>query len=67
MTVVISGDSSWNVTVTDNGSGFDGESPSTGNGLANMKSRAEESGWELSWNHLKSGGTVVRISPYTTN
>lgn len=67
VTVVIFGDSSWSVTVTDNGRGLDDESPSTGNGLANMKSRAEESGWELSWNQLKSGGTVVRISPYTTN
>lgn len=59
----------WEFTLTDNGKGFDPYGPS-GNGLANMQSRALEIGANLSIESEFATGTCVRISsplPISTN
>lgn len=66
ITVDIQSNGSWLVTVNDNGSGFKPGSSSEGNGLANMRARAQESGWAISWSTGGKNGTVVKISPLTT-
>lgn len=61
--------STWKITVQDNGKGIriNLDAEETGNGLANMRRRATESGWNLS---LETGvnakGTAIRLFP-TTN
>lgn len=52
----------WNVTISDNGVGFEPEDQSQkGNGLHNMKRRAEESNWELEWKRNDDKGCTVSI------
>ena len=59
---------SWNVSVEDDGIGWQTANTSAegGNGLQNMKSRCKEAGWAVNWSPGQGGGTVVNISP-TTN
>ncbi|MFN3996386.1 ATP-binding protein [Algoriphagus sp.] len=59
---------SWSIEVADNGKGLNQElSTSAGNGLENMKKRARNSGWKISWQGIiGASGTSVRIEP-TTN
>lgn len=63
--IYIESDPYWQIIVEDNGKGMpEAGSNGQGNGLHNMKSRAEESGWQIRW---KNGqGTQVIVSP-TTN
>lgn len=56
----------WQVEVRDFGTGSSGESEvkkSVGNGLRNMRARAEMVGWEITWGSNTPGGTVVTICP----
>jgi signal transduction histidine kinase len=66
--VKISSLDNWSIVVEDDGIGLqkgDG-SPGGGNGLQNMKNRAEEAGWSIRWVPGQAGGTSVYILP-TTN
>jgi signal transduction histidine kinase len=50
------------ITIEDNGSGFDPEKVNySGNGLLNMKSRAAEAGFEITFNRSNPKGTQVRL------
>lgn len=56
----------WQIIIKDDGKGFDTTHvKSSGYGLHNMKSRAEEFGWMLQWQSAPEG-TLVTIQP-TTN
>jgi signal transduction histidine kinase len=62
--IKVAGDASWAMSVTDNGTGFNTETANNnGYGLYNMRSRANEFGWQISW---QQPGTSVIIKP-TTN
>lgn len=59
----------WKITVQDNGKGIsiDLDPETTGHGLANMRRRAYESGWDLTIGNRSEGkGTAVRLF-HTTN
>ena len=64
----ITGNHTWNVSVADDGAGFTpGDLPAErGSGLSNMKKRCTEAGWNIRWDKLEPGGTMVSIAP-TTN
>jgi signal transduction histidine kinase len=68
VTVIIEGREAWKISVDDDGKGINTEKETNGggNGLINMKSRAEEGGWSIDWLHKEPGGTSVIITP-TTN
>lgn len=55
--------SAWEISITDDGKGFDHTLVHTSsNGLLNMKNRAKEFGWQVEW--LAAGpGTKVVVSP----
>jgi signal transduction histidine kinase len=59
----------WRVQVADNGKGMRiaKENSEGGNGLYNMKNRASEAGWEISWLENSGGGVVVDIRQRSTN
>jgi signal transduction histidine kinase len=60
---IISNEEVSEITIEDNGDGFDPEKVSySGNGLLNMKSRALEAGYELAFNKADPKGTQVRLS-----
>lgn len=62
ITVTIrSGRNEWEILVADDGKGMNGQSVS-GNGLTNMKDRAEKSGWKICWLPGEPRGTVVKIN-----
>jgi signal transduction histidine kinase len=64
--IKISGNEQWQISVSDDGSGFNTETINNkGYGLYNMKSRAAEFSWNLNW-QSNNNGTSVIISP-TTN
>jgi len=67
LSIAISGDKNWRIKISDNGKGI-GDLTITegGNGLLNMRSRAEESGWNIEWQNNQPKGTQVIIEP-TTN
>lgn len=50
------------LTVSDDGTGFDASSPSDGNGLANMRHRAEAVGGTLDLDSSPGRGTTVRLT-----
>ncbi len=50
------------MTIRDNGKGFDENSNTQGNGLNNMKKRAEEMGGKLYIESKRSEGTLIRLS-----
>ncbi|MBS1773995.1 MAG: hypothetical protein JST82_14145 [Bacteroidetes bacterium] len=65
--VVMRGDKNWDVSIADNGTGIpDEKKAATGNGLSNMKMRAEASGYNIEWINTEPRGTVVCITS-TTN
>lgn len=68
ITIAIEGHDSWKVSISDNGRGMQVESilAGVGNGLANIRERAKESGWKIEWQPNKPAGTKVVIAP-TTN
>jgi signal transduction histidine kinase len=52
----------WKTTITDDGIGMLSESGHReGNGLRNMKRRAEEAGWKIAWENNPPHGTSVTI------
>ena len=52
-----------NISVEDNGTGFNpAEKVNAGNGLSNMKIRAAEDGYNLTFSTPGSNGTIVRIT-----
>ncbi len=56
-------DDNINITIEDNGSGFDFEAmKNAGNGLANMETRAAEAGYLLTFSKADTNGTLVRIT-----
>jgi len=57
-------DGKWEMTVTDNGKGFDYETmkdAEQGNGLLNIKQRAIDSDFELTITSVRGEGTTIRI------
>jgi two-component system, NarL family, sensor kinase len=52
----------WKIKIIDDGSGLQ-EKNTDGNGLANMKMRSEDSGWNIIWRNNTHSGTIVEISP----
>lgn len=50
------------ITLNDNGTGFDPQKPQSGNGLGNMKTRAEMIKGNLTIISGKGGGTVIKFS-----
>lgn len=65
LTIQVEGSGDWKICIEDNGTGMiDGENTTGygGNGIANMKARAAEAGWAISW-HSKAGeGTRVELA-----
>jgi signal transduction histidine kinase len=59
----------WQIQATDNGKGMRAlqENSEGGNGLYNMRNRASEAGWQISWLENNGGGVVVEIRPGSTN
>lgn len=67
--VDIIGNDHWQVRISDNGKWLKRDKvipAKTGHGLSNMESRADEAGWQISWNINAFQGTDVIIVP-TTN
>lgn len=63
--VTIESHDSWRISIEDNGTGMQpgGHRPeSGGNGLANMRHRAEISGWAIDWASETGKGTIVAVS-----
>ncbi|RYY56514.1 MAG: tetratricopeptide repeat protein [Chitinophagaceae bacterium] len=65
--ILVASRDSWQVLVSDDGSGMDSPSGKSGggNGLVNMKARAAEAGWNISWLPAGGKGTQVEVSPMT--
>lgn len=55
------------ITLEDDGKGFDPADEKGGSGLQNIQARAAESGFQVKWERLASGGTRVSILAPTTN
>ena len=53
-------DSSWSLTITDNGKGIE-SCPQQGNGLGNIRQRAEEIHCSISWHNTQESGLQTRI------
>jgi signal transduction histidine kinase len=49
------------MTVVDNGTGFNGSASFMGNGLKNMKERAENHQWQLTIQSNPGEGTVLAL------
>jgi signal transduction histidine kinase len=64
--IVIESREELTVSISDNGTGL-GANSKAGNGLANMKSRAAESGMNLKINTAEQSGTAVVLNLATTN
>lgn len=64
----IAGGNKWEVTIADDGKGFNINEvkPNAGNGLSNMMVRSSEAGWSVSWERSFPRGMVVKITS-TTN
>ncbi|MFI5135407.1 MAG: triple tyrosine motif-containing protein, partial [Chitinophagales bacterium] len=67
--VQIISDADWKIIIRDDGKGFDilNVKIISGNGLRNMKIRAKEAGWNVSWSEVNPKGTAVIISSSTSN
>ncbi|NNC70905.1 MAG: two-component sensor histidine kinase, partial [Flavobacteriaceae bacterium] len=50
------------IVIEDNGSGFDESDIEYGNGLKNMKKRAQDINAELSVNSTKNKGTIITVA-----
>jgi signal transduction histidine kinase len=68
--IKITSTANWMITIADNGKGLSSQQTEPvsglGNGMANMRNRCRESGWDIEWAVNDNGGTIVIISP-TTN
>jgi signal transduction histidine kinase len=62
--VAIVSEYNWSITVTDNGIGMSNSSGTTdgGNGSHNIRTRAAEAGWKLSWEPITPTVTKVLVS-----
>jgi signal transduction histidine kinase len=49
----------WMVSITDNGVGFDVDNPTDGNGIGNMKLRANSNNFKVIWNRIEPSGTEM--------
>ena len=49
------------MTISDNGKGFDQQQTTVGNGLKNMKKRAEEIGAQFMINSNPGNGTIIEL------
>ncbi len=49
----------WQVSITDNGVGFNVDNPIEGNGIGNLKLRANASNFKVIWNRIEPSGTEV--------
>jgi signal transduction histidine kinase len=67
VTINISSDKIITVKIADDGKGIKENNYSDGNGLVNMKARAQEIGMQLSVTPAINGGTVVLLQTNTTN
>ncbi|RZM12387.1 MAG: hypothetical protein EOO88_45710, partial [Pedobacter sp.] len=62
ITVYVESELSWKIVVQDDGKGIGSKTVhGYGNGLSNMKNRADESGWDITWKN--GAGTQVVIAP----
>ncbi|MEP6676992.1 MAG: histidine kinase [Ferruginibacter sp.] len=62
--VSIESNITWSVTIKDDGSGIaTTTNTDSGNGLRNMRQRAQEAGWELQWVDQNPNGTKISIYP----
>ena len=52
----------WSVSIEDDGKGMNAPDTSTGNGLYNMRVRAENCGWDIAWQSNEPNGIVVMIA-----
>ena len=66
--VIIESDRLWEVIIEDDGTGISPEifDKGGGNGIYNIKNRAEDAGWRVEWLKNEPNGTKVIIAP-TTN
>lgn len=66
--ITIVGKNNWEVTIKDDGKGFniDEVKTTTGNGLSNILERSREAGWAVSWEQLIPRGMAVKVVS-TTN
>jgi signal transduction histidine kinase/ligand-binding sensor domain-containing protein len=61
LAVALDGDGTLEITVEDDGRGFDEPSAPTGRGITNVRSRASLVGAEVSWRSRPGGGTAFRL------
>jgi signal transduction histidine kinase len=64
--IEVEGNSSWKISVADNGRGMSQEISTLqggGNGLKNMQARASVAGWHISWEAAAPSGIKVIIEP----
>lgn len=67
LVVLIEGASQWKISINDNGKGMiHKEVHNNGDGLVNMRTRSQESGWVIEWKPNQPQGTSVVVWP-TTN
>jgi signal transduction histidine kinase len=62
--VIIESDSSWKISVVDDGRGMTlAVNNDGGNGLENMRNRSTEAGWHIEWTTNEPKGTKLVITP----
>lgn len=67
LVVLIEGASQWKISINDNGKGMLHKAGNNnGDGLVNMRTRSQESGWVIEWKPNQPQGTSVVVRP-TTN
>jgi signal transduction histidine kinase len=49
----------WQVSISDNGVGFDMDNSMEGNGIGNLKLRAKASDFKVLWNRIEPSGTEI--------
>jgi two-component system, NarL family, sensor kinase len=54
-------DADWQISIADDGEGFDGNKINAGNGLVNMQQRAAQCGWQVEWQTAHPQGTEIFI------
>ncbi|NTW23806.1 MAG: hypothetical protein HGA37_03825, partial [Lentimicrobium sp.] len=56
----------WQVSITDNGVGFDVDNPMEGNGIGNLKLRANAGNFKVIWNRIEPSGIEVLFKSNTS-
>ncbi len=49
----------WQVSISDNGVGFNIDNPTEGNGIGNLKLRAKANNFKVLWNRIEPSGTEI--------